>query len=113
MKKLRNTRIGLALGGGSARGWAHIGVIRALNQTGVYPDVVCGTSIGAFVGAAYVDGDLDRLEAWVRSLSLQTVVSFLDFSLIGGLIKGEKLIDFSAATSSTGRSPSCRCRSLR
>ena len=94
MKKLRNTRIGLALGGGSARGWAHIGVIRALNQTGVYPDVVCGTSIGAFVGAAYVDGDLDRLEAWVRSLSLQTVVSFLDFSLIGGLIKGEKLIDF-------------------
>jgi NTE family protein len=90
----RSNRIGLALGGGSARGWAHIGVLRTLNEAGVYPDIVCGTSIGALVGAAYVDGDLDRLDAWVRSLTLQTVVSFLDFSLNGGLIKGEKLIDF-------------------
>ncbi len=87
-------RIGLALGGGSARGWAHIGVIRALKDAGIEPDIVCGTSIGALVGAAYVDGDLDRLETWVRSLKLQTVVSFLDFSLNGGLIKGNKLIDF-------------------
>ncbi|MBI1284169.1 MAG: patatin-like phospholipase RssA [Thiobacillus sp.] len=87
-------RIGLALGGGSARGWAHIGVLRALEEAGIVPDIVCGTSIGALVGAAYVDGDLDRLEDWVRSLSLQTVVSFLDFSLGSGLIKGEKLIAF-------------------
>jgi NTE family protein len=87
-------RIGLALGGGSARGWAHIGVIRALEDAGVKPDIVCGTSIGALVGAAYVDGDLDRLETWVRGLKLQTVVSFLDFSLSGGLIKGNRLIDF-------------------
>ncbi len=87
-------RIGLALGGGSARGWAHIGVIRALADAGFEPDIVCGTSIGALVGAAYVGGELDRLEAWVRSLRLQTVVSFLDFSLGGGLIKGEKLIGF-------------------
>ena len=86
--------IGLALGGGSARGWAHIGVIRALADAGIEPDIVCGTSIGALVGAAYVDGDLDRLEAWVRSLRLQTVASFLDFSLNGGLIKGDKLIAF-------------------
>ena len=86
--------VGLALGGGSARGWAHIGVIRALADAGIEPDIVCGTSIGALVGAAYVDGDLDRLEAWVRSLRLQTVVSFLDFSLSGGLIKGDKLIEF-------------------
>lgn len=87
-------RIGLALGGGSARGWAHIGVLRALEDAGVVPDIVCGTSIGALVGAAYVDGDLDQLDDWVRSLSLQTVVSFLDFSLGSGLIKGEKLIAF-------------------
>ncbi|MHB1143455.1 MAG: patatin-like phospholipase RssA [Thiobacillus sp.] len=87
-------RIGLALGGGSARGWAHIGVIRALADAGIEPDIVCGTSIGALVGAAYVDGDLDRLEEWVRSLRLQTVVGFLDFSLSGGLIKGGKLIEF-------------------
>jgi NTE family protein len=88
------TRIGLALGGGSARGWAHIGVIRALVDAGIEPDIVCGTSIGALVGAAYVGGELDPLETWVRSLRLQTVVSFLDFSLNGGLIKGEKLIGF-------------------
>lgn len=87
-------RIGLALGGGSARGWSHIGVIRALEEAGVKPDLVCGTSIGALVGAAYVDGELDRLERWVRGLKLQTVVSFLDFSLGSGLIKGEKLMAF-------------------
>lgn len=86
--------IGLALGGGSARGWAHIGVIRALASAGIEPDLVCGTSIGALVGAAYVGGELDRLEDWVRSLRLQTVVGFLDFSLNGGLIKGDKLIAF-------------------
>jgi NTE family protein len=88
------SRIGLALGGGSARGWAHIGVIRALADAGIEPDLVCGTSVGALVGAAYVGGELDRLENWVRSLKLQTVVSFLDFSLGGGLIKGDRLIDF-------------------
>lgn len=87
-------RIGLALGGGSARGWAHIGVIRALQNASIEPDIVCGTSIGALVGAAYAGGELDRLETWVRSLKLQTVVGFLDFSLSGGLIKGNKLIDF-------------------
>jgi NTE family protein len=87
-------RIGLALGGGSARGWAHIGVIRTLEHAGIEPAVVCGTSIGALVGAAYVAGELDRLETWVRSLRLQTVVGFLDVSLNGGLIKGEKLIAF-------------------
>jgi NTE family protein len=91
---LAHARIGLTLGGGSARGWAHIGVIRALQDAGIEPDLVCGTSIGALVGAAYVGGELDRLETWVRSLRLQTVVSFLDFSLNGGLIKGDKLIDF-------------------
>jgi NTE family protein len=86
--------IGLALGGGSARGWAHIGVIRALADAGIEPDIVCGTSIGALVGAAYVGGELDQLETWVRGLRLQTVVGFFDFSLSSGLIKGERLIEF-------------------
>lgn len=86
--------IGLALGSGSARGWSHIGVLRTLIDAGIEPDIVCGSSIGALVGAAYVDGDLDRLEEWTRSLTMQTVISFLDFSLGSGLIKGEKLIEF-------------------
>ncbi len=91
MAKTRKSKIGLALGSGSARGWAHIGVIQTLKQAGIEPDVVCGTSIGALVGAAYAAGQLDRLEQWVRKVTWQDVVGFLDISLDGGLIKGEKL----------------------
>jgi NTE family protein len=94
MKRRDRPAIGLALGSGSARGWAHIGVIRVLEEAGVVPDIVCGTSIGALVGGAYAAGELDRLEDWTRSLTWQSVVGFLDLSLDGGLIKGAKLIDF-------------------
>ncbi|MBW1946019.1 MAG: patatin-like phospholipase family protein, partial [Deltaproteobacteria bacterium] len=60
--------IGLALGSGASRGWAHIGVIKALSELDIHPKVVCGCSIGAIVGASYVSGSLDKLEHWVRSL---------------------------------------------
>jgi NTE family protein len=90
----RRPRVGLALGGGSARGWAHIGAIRALEQAGIRPDIVCGTSIGALVGAAYAAGELDRFELWVLGLGISDVVGFMDVSLNGGLIKGERLIEF-------------------
>ena len=90
----RAPTLGLALGSGSARGWAHIGVIRALAAEGIVPDAICGCSIGAFVGAVYADGDLDKLEIWVSSLTWQDVVALLDVSLKGGLIKGAKLIQF-------------------
>jgi NTE family protein len=58
------SRIGVALGGGSARGWAHVGVLEALIDLGVTPDIVCGTSAGALVGAAYVTGRLAALREW-------------------------------------------------
>jgi NTE family protein len=87
-------KLGLALGSGSARGWAHIGVIRALADAGYVPDIVAGCSIGAFVGAAQANGDLDKLEHWVKGLAWKEVLSLLDFSFSGGLIKGEKLIEF-------------------
>ncbi len=87
-------KIGLALGSGAARGWAHIGVIQALVAAGVAPEVVCGTSIGALVGAAYAAGDLERLADWVLGLRWQDVVGYLDVSLQGGLIKGDKLMAF-------------------
>jgi NTE family protein len=86
--------VGLALGSGSARGWAHVGVIRALEEAGIRPDIVCGTSIGALVGAAYASGELTRFEEWVRGLGVTDVVSFMDVSLTGGLIKGDRLMDF-------------------
>lgn len=87
-------KLGLALGSGSARGWAHIGVIRALAEVGYVPDVVAGCSIGAFVGAAYANGDLDKLQHWVEGLTWKKVLGLLDVSFSGGLIKGEKLVEF-------------------
>jgi NTE family protein len=87
-------RVGLALGSGSARGWAHVGVIRGLQEAGVQPDLVCGTSIGALVGAAFAAGELDRFERWVEGMSLPEVMSFLDPTLAGGLLKGERLMDY-------------------
>ena len=73
MTSPRKPRVGLVLGSGSARGWAHFGVIRALEETGIRPDIVCGTSIGALVGAAYAAGELDRFEQWVRQLKVMDV----------------------------------------
>jgi NTE family protein len=86
--------IGLALGSGAARGWAHIGVIRTLEQAGIRPDLVCGTSIGALVGAAYAAGELDRLTQWALGMGITDVVGFMDVSLSSGLFKGERLMDF-------------------
>lgn len=90
----KRPRIGLALGSGSARGWSHIGVIRALEREGIVPDIVCGTSIGALVGAVYAAGELNRFEPWVRDLSWKSVLGLMDFKMGGGLIEGGKLLDF-------------------
>jgi NTE family protein len=85
-------RIGLALGGGVARGWAHIGVLRALLDAGIEPDMVAGTSIGALVGACYLAGKLDSVEDWARSVNRFKAVSYLDFTMSrAGLISGERL----------------------
>jgi NTE family protein len=91
----RKPKIGLALGSGSARGWAHIGVINALAEQGIKPDIVTGCSIGAIVGAAYAKGELDQLEDWVRQLQWKEVVELMDISFLGGgFLKGDKLIEF-------------------
>ena len=90
----RKSTVGLVLGGGSARGWAHIGVIRALEQLGVKPDFVCGTSVGALVGAIYAAGELDRFEAWVLGLGVSEIFSYMDVSFSSGLLKGERLMEF-------------------
>lgn len=86
-------KIGLVLGSGSARGWAHIGVIRALVDAGIKPDIVCGSSIGALVGAAHASGNLAVLEQWVRALTFWDVVRLLDIKMQGGLIEGVTLMD--------------------
>ncbi len=86
--------IGLALGSGSARGWAHIGVIQGLEAMGIRPQVVVGTSIGALVGAVYVSGQLDEFADWVGKLTSRQVFRFMDFSFTGGVVKGEALFGF-------------------
>jgi NTE family protein len=87
-------KIGLALGGGAARGWAHIGVLRALLAAGIKPDIIVGTSMGAVVGGCHLAGQLDDLEDFARSLTKRRVFGYLDFNLAGtGLISGQKLCD--------------------
>jgi NTE family protein len=84
--------IGLALGGGGARGFAHIGVIRTLLANGIEPDVIVGTSIGAVVGGCQAAGRLDMIEEWSRSLTKRGILGYLDIKLAGGgLIGGGKL----------------------
>jgi NTE family protein len=88
----RRPVIGVALGGGSARGFAHIGILKTLIAHGIVPNVVVGTSIGSVVAGAYVAGHLDRLEEWARSLQPRNVFGYLDIRLNGsGLIGGTKL----------------------
>jgi NTE family protein len=87
-----NRGIALALGGGAARGWAHIGVIRALDEAHIPISMIAGTSIGALVGGCYLAGKLDELEEFARSLTKRRVFSLLDFQLGGnGLLNGLKL----------------------
>jgi NTE family protein len=92
---MTHPRIGLALGSGSARGWSHIGVIDALADVGIEPDIVCGTSIGALVGAAYVAGKLAALREWAEAVTWREIVELMDIRLSGGgLIDGRRVVDF-------------------
>lgn len=87
-------KIGVALSSGVARGWAHIGVLRALERYGFEPDIVAGTSVGALIGGAYVAGRIDTLEAWARALTKVKMVSYMDFRVRGGgMIGGRHLVD--------------------
>jgi NTE family protein len=91
---MAGVKIGLALGGGAARGWAHIGVLKTLHAAGIRPDIIAGTSIGAVVGGCYSAGHLDQIEGFARELTPRKIFGYLDFNLAGnGLIGGQKLCD--------------------
>ena len=86
--------IALVLGGGAARGFAHIGVIRTMIARGLTPDIITGTSIGAVVGGCHAAGKLDDVEQWARSLTRRNLWSYLDVSFNGsGLLSGSRLAD--------------------
>lgn len=80
--------IALALGGGAARGWAHIGVLRAFDEAGIKVGMIAGTSIGALVGGCYLAGKLDELEEFARSLTMRRIAGLLDFAIHGGGLFG-------------------------
>lgn len=91
-EKKPESGIALALGGGAARGWAHIGVLRALDEAGIRINMIAGTSIGALVGGCYLAGKLDQLEEFARSLTKRRIFGLLDFRLGGnGLLGGIRL----------------------
>ncbi|MEF3102271.1 patatin-like phospholipase RssA [Raoultella terrigena] len=91
---MRKLKIGLALGAGAARGWSHIGVIKALQRAGIEIDVVAGCSIGSLVGAAYACNRLPILEKWVCSFSNWDVLRLMDLSWRrGGLLRGERVFN--------------------
>jgi NTE family protein len=96
-KQLRPVKIGLALGGGAARGFAHVGVIKVLEAQGIYPDVIVGTSAGSVVGAMYAAGNngfvlqkmaLEMDEVTISDWSLPL------FSQSSGVLKGEALQNY-------------------
>jgi NTE family protein len=91
--EIKRPSIALALGGGAARGFAHIGVVRTLAAHGIVPDVIVGTSIGAVVGGCFAADQLDGFESWARGLTVRGILGYLDVSFSGsGLIRGDHLV---------------------
>ena len=89
----KNKKIGLALGGGAARGWAHIGAIKALEEAGIPISYVAGTSIGSLIGGVYASGKLNELESLALSMDWKNVIGYLDMAYFkNGLLDGEKVI---------------------
>lgn len=85
--------IALVLGSGAARGWAHIGVIHELQDRGIKPDLVVGSSVGAVVAGAYASGNLDQFEEWVSGLGRVDIIRLLDAKMTGGgFLQGKSLM---------------------
>ena len=112
--KPQKSKIALALGGGAARGWAHIGVLKALDEEGIEVGMIAGTSIGALVGGCYLAGKLDELETFARSLTMRRIAGLLDFAIGGGGLFGglrlTKRMQEHLQDMSIGRSRPAVCR---
>lgn len=88
-------KIGLVLGGGASRGWSHIGIIKALLREGIEPDIVCGTSVGAMIGACYLAGNLEKLENWVLGSTRTDVLKFFNVKLTkSGFVDSDRMRGF-------------------
>ncbi len=92
--KDKGRTLSLVLGSGGARGCAHIGVIRCLEEEGYQIRSIAGSSMGAVIGGVYGIGKLDEFEEWVRAIRRRDIVSLLDISLAGGgLVRGDRIIN--------------------
>ena len=92
---MTRANIGLALGSSSSCRWVHIGLIDSLIDAGIEPNVVCGTSIGALVGAAYVAGQLGGLRQWAETATWRAILKLTDVRLTGGgLLNGRQVVAF-------------------
>lgn len=89
---LNGRSVALVLGSGGARGLAHIGVIRVLESMGANIQAIAGSSMGALIGGMYAAGQLDAYQEWVEGLERSDVLSMVDWTLSGGLIRGKKII---------------------
>lgn len=95
MAEIRKPRIGIALGGGSARGWAHIGILQELANMGIHPDIACGCSSGSIVAAAYAAGHLEQLETSVTALTKLELMRFFELNMtLNGFVRQERLKQF-------------------
>ncbi len=93
MQPVGRRKVGLALSSGVARGWAHIGALRALARIGVGFDILAGCSAGALVGACYLGWRLDELESFALSLNKRKILSYLDLNWgAGGMIRGDRIV---------------------
>ncbi|MEZ5537084.1 MAG: patatin-like phospholipase family protein [Thiolinea sp.] len=92
MTQKHKSRIGIALGGGAARGWAHIGILQQLADMGIHPEIVSGCSIGSLVGAAYVADNLNQLQKWTLSLTKIEMMRYFEFNTtFNGFVRQERL----------------------
>lgn len=100
---MKKTRVGLVLGTGAARGWAHIGVLEGLLAADLVPDIICGTSMGALVGAAFAAGRFEALRDWAMAADRKAVASLVDVSLLsGGLVDGVRIVEWMAGLDLAG-----------
>jgi NTE family protein len=89
-----NMKIGYALGGGAARGLSHIGVLKVLEEHGIFPDIIAGTSVGAIVGALYAGGyKPSEIESLILGMDWKQLVSLVDMTLPRtGLLQGKRVL---------------------
>ena len=93
MKTVTINKIGLVLGSGSSRGWAHIGAIEALQDAGIPIHLISGCSVGAFIGAVFASGGLDQLKKYVIEMDGESLFSLSDLALLRpGLLDGDKTL---------------------